>query len=163
VSAHTSSPETSPSIETSESKKTSGGLQENVNRHSSPEEGLKVFFSDENPVSGSDATPPCETAETKALSKSNLKGNKQSSDGEESDISLPTGLTNFGDVTNEAFQLDETGQTKHDVQVGLITLRTLYDNGGPFIKKHIAHSGRNYLKSTAETYLLYINIFITYV
>jgi hypothetical protein len=122
VSTHTNSPETSPSIETYESKKTSGGLQESEKRHSSPEEGLKVFSTDKNPVSGSDAAPLCETAETKVLSDSNFKGSKQSSDGEESDLRVPTGPTNVGDVTNEAFQLDETDQTKHDVQVGLITL-----------------------------------------
>jgi hypothetical protein len=122
VSKDTNSPETSPSIETSERKKVSGGLQENEKRHSSPEEGLSVFSTEDNPVLGSDAIPLCETAETRGLSESTSKGSKQLSDGGQSDLRALAGPMAIASVTNDTFELDETKQTERDVQVGLFTL-----------------------------------------
>jgi hypothetical protein len=115
VSKDTNSPETSPSTETLESKKTSGGLEENERKESIPEEGLKVFSANENPVSGSEAT-----AEATLPPESTFRGNKQSSDIKESD--LLAGPMDATGVTNDAFQLDEINQKKDDVQVGLIFL-----------------------------------------
>jgi hypothetical protein len=104
-------PETSPSTETFESKNTSGRLQENEKTELRPEEGLKEFLANENPVCSSDATPLCETAEATI---STFKGNKQSN--------LLAGPTESTGVTNEAFVLDQINQKEDDIQVGLVSL-----------------------------------------
>lgn len=112
-------PETSPSTETFESKKTSGGLEENERTESSPEEGLKVFSTNENPVSGLEATSLCAAAEATLLSESTFKGNKQSSDTKESN--LLAGPMDATGVTNDVFQLDEINQKKDDVQIQVVS------------------------------------------
>jgi hypothetical protein len=110
-------PETSPSTETFESRETSGRRQDNEKRKSNPEEDWKVFFTNENPVSSSDATPLCEDAEATI---STFKGNKHSSDIKES--TLLAGPMDATGVTNDAFEIDAINQKKNDVQVGLISL-----------------------------------------
>jgi hypothetical protein len=124
VSKHTKALRNSSSVETFQSKETSGGPQENERTQSSPEEGLKMFSTDKDPVSSSHAELLCEIAEEKVLSESASEGNKQSSDVEESD--LLAGPTHPTGLTNDALQLGEINEKERGVQVGLIPFSTLH-------------------------------------
>ncbi|XP_023717932.1 uncharacterized protein LOC111870131 isoform X1 [Cryptotermes secundus] len=100
-------PETSPFTETFE---TSGRLEENEKAESSPEEGLKVFLTNEYPVYSPDAAPLCAAAEATICTS---KGNKQSN--------LLAGPMDATGAKNGAFQLDEAKQQKDDVQIQVVS------------------------------------------
>jgi hypothetical protein len=117
VSTNVNSPETATSVGKSQSKTAPEGLQGNEKIKSSTQKGLKVFPTNRNSASNSDAIASQETVEETELSDCTPKGNKVTTGTADSkQAAAPTGVMVF---TNNAFE-PEVSQKEDNIQVGLI-------------------------------------------
>jgi len=123
VSINVNSPETLPSTEEFESEASAKELQEHVEAKSHTGENLTVFSSSEISAGKSDTASVCRAAEGTKSPESSFERKQQPSDTKQ-----PNQLEISSEdlvLMNSAFEPDETYQRKEDVQVGVMSLRSL--------------------------------------